>query len=152
MSGRPGYANGYGYSDAGGYDRSDGYGSNNLGVNGYGSSRPGGYGGFGYESSQQPSSMLPPTQSPERHRERMDRGRQPPSSSRSRTREGDRLHPSRDGRSPGDASLYSGKSRERGRPEVGNGDGDNTWGTQAVEGMDVLLGVTWIRAADWWFV
>lgn len=147
MSGRGGFANGYGYSDAGGYDRSDGgYGS--LGANGYGSSRSGGYGGFGYESPQQ-TSILPPTQSPERHRDRMDRGRQPPSSSRSRTREGDMLHPTRDGRSPGDTSFYSGKSRERGRSEVSDAPG-----TQAVEGMNILLGfmmLAWIWTANWLF-
>lgn len=46
------------------------------------------------------------------------------------------LHPTRDGRSPGDASFYSGKSRERGRSEVSDAPG-----TQAVEGMNILLEV-----------
>ncbi|KAJ6130461.1 hypothetical protein N7512_003241 [Penicillium capsulatum] len=41
MSGRSGYSNGYGYSDAGRYDNDGGYGSSsNLGVNGYGGRPP----------------------------------------------------------------------------------------------------------------
>lgn len=103
MSGRGGYANGYGYSDSSRYDRSDGaYGSNNLGVNGYSGGgggsggggrqregRAGGYGGFYAEPSQQPSLSPSPSPSqspPDPRRERWERDREY-SSSRSRTRE-----------------------------------------------------------------
>lgn len=137
MSGRSGYANGYGYSDTSRYDRPDGgYGSggssSNLGVNGYGAGgggsgagsrdrRPGGYGGFYPEASQH---SLPPSQSPDRRRDRWEREHEYSSSSRSRTRdrevEGERrLQTSRDGRSQGDASWLANSSssgeRERGR-------------------------------------
>ena len=141
MSGRSGYANGYGYSDAGQYDRSDG-GYGNLGVNGYsggGSSgggsrdyRPGGYGGFYPESSpQQSSPFMPGQQSPDRRRDHS-------SSSRSRTREVDdraRLQVSRDGRHPGDANW--GTSGRRDRSETGISPSGNARGAQAVEGLNL---------------
>ncbi|KAJ5104852.1 hypothetical protein NUU61_002199 [Penicillium alfredii] len=105
MSGRHGYGNGYGYSDAGRYDHGDG-GYGNLGVNGYSGRsaggpggpgggggrdrRPGGYGGFYPEPIQQPS--ISPGHSPEPRRDRANRDRQQPPSqptSRPRTRNGD---------------------------------------------------------------
>lgn len=133
MSGRSGYSNGYGY-DGGRYDRGDGgYGS--LDANGYGGGggggssagssvrdyRPGGYGGFYPEPEM-------PAQSPPRLRERVDRGRQPQSSSRQRTRDGgDGLHPEQ-------ASLYTGsRNRERGYSAVTSGPG-----AQAVEGLKIF--------------
>lgn len=141
MSGREGYANGYGYPDTSRYDRTDaGYGnSNSLAVNGYGGGerdrRPGGYGGFYPESPQQPG--LSPSQSPDRRRERRDRDRDREySSSRSRTRgrDGDperRLQSSsRDGRPHGDNSWLSDSSRERERNRNMN---SNPAGSQAVE-------------------
>ncbi|KAF9894046.1 hypothetical protein FE257_009019 [Aspergillus nanangensis] len=151
MSGRSGYANGYGYSDTSRHDRDDGgYGNtNNLGVNGYGGGggsrerRPGGYGGFYPEESQQPS--LPPTRSPERPRERWDRDREY-SSSRSRTRDREpqaesRPPPSRDGRAHEEASWLASRSQER-TPRATTG----AVGPQAVE--DVLQSIQ----HDWDFV
>ncbi|KAF7591248.1 hypothetical protein BBP40_001809 [Aspergillus hancockii] len=141
MSGRGGYANGFGYSDTSRYDRTDGgYGnSNNLGVNGHGGGgggrerRPGGYGGFYPDAPPQPG--LSPSQSPDRCRERRDydRDREYSSShSRTRDREGDperRLQSSsRDGRPQGDNSWLSDSSRERDR-NMNN----NAAGSQAVE-------------------
>ena len=143
MSGRSGYANGYGYSDAGQYDRNDG-GYGNLGVNGYsggssggggggrGDYRPGGYGGFYPEPSQQPPPLMPAAQSPDRRRDHS-------SSSRSRTREADdraRLQVSRDGRHPADANW--GSSGRRDRSETGlSPSGSNARGAQAVEGLNL---------------
>lgn len=142
MSGRSGYANGYGYSDTSRYDRGDGgYGNNsNLGVNGYGAGggrdrRPGGYGGFYPEASQQPA--LSPAASPERRRDRYDRDDRSYSSSRSRTRGPD---PERERRAqnPGDGSGRS--RREPSRPgNTSNQGGERRAPTggraQAVEGM-----------------
>lgn len=157
MSGRSGYANGYGYSDAGQYDRSDG-GYGNLGVDGYsgggsggggggrGDYRPGGYGGFYPEPSQQPPPLMPAAQSPDRRRDHS-------SSSRSRTREVDdraRLQVSRDGRHPGDANW--GGSGRRDRSETGlSPSGSNARGAQAVEGLNLCsppLGLMELTA-DW---
>ncbi|XHG00175.1 hypothetical protein AWENTII_003641 [Aspergillus wentii] len=152
MSGRSPYANGYGYSDTGRYDRSDGgySGSNNLGANGYGggggagsgagqSLRPGGYGGFYPEASQQ---SLSPTQSPDGRRGRSDRDWQQQSSSRSQTRDADtdrRMQGSRDGRQQGETSwLATSRSRERERPD-GTSGGSNARGPQAIE--DVLQSI-----------
>lgn len=140
MSGRSGYSNGYGY-DGGRYDRGDG-GYGGLDANGYGGSsgsigsgggggggnsaagsvrdyRPGGYGGFYPEPEM-------PAQSPPRIRERVDRGRQPQSSSRQRTIGDDdgSLHPEQ-------ASMYTGsRTRERDYSPAMSGSG-----AQAVEGM-----------------
>lgn len=133
MSGRSGYSNGYGY-DGGRYDRGDG-GYGGLDANGYGGSsgsggnsagasvrdyRPGGYGGFYPEPEM-------PAQSPPQIRERVDRGRQPQSSSRQRTRDGDGgLHPEQ-------AGMYAGsRTRERGYSPAMSGSG-----AQAVEGMNL---------------
>lgn len=147
MSGRNGYANGYGYPDAGQYDGGYDYGSSDgLGINGYSGSagrsgrdyRAGGYGGF-YQEPPPPQPSMMPTQSPERRRERIDRGRQDRPSSRSRTRDGDerpRLQPSRDGLHP---DWYAGRIRERGQSEASNGGGDAR-GTQAVEGLKYSTG------------
>ncbi|RDW74335.1 exocyst subunit SEC8 [Aspergillus mulundensis] len=136
MSGRSGYANGYGYSDASRYDRGDGgYGNNgNLGVNGYETGggrdrRPGGYGGFYPEASQQPSLSSAP--SPERRRERFDGDDRSYSSSRSRTRAADTDRERRaqhtDDRPRGDNNRLPGGSSSQ---------GGASGGSQAVE--DVL--------------
>ncbi|BAE62389.1 unnamed protein product [Aspergillus oryzae RIB40] len=139
MSGRGGYANGYGYPDTSRYDRTDGgYGnSSNLAVNSYGGGRerrPGGYGGFYPETPQQPG--LSPSQSPDRRRERPDWDRDHEySSSRSRTRERDgnperRLQSSsRDGRPRGDNIRLPDSSREK-DPNIPS---NNSAGSQAVE-------------------
>ncbi|KAE8161693.1 hypothetical protein BDV40DRAFT_289067 [Aspergillus tamarii] len=139
MSGRGGYANGYGHPDTSRYDRTDGgYGNNsNLAVNSYGGGRerrPGGYGGFYPETPQKPG--LSPSQSPDRRGERRDWDRDREySSSRSRTREGDgdperRLQSSsRDGRSQGDNTRLPDDSREK----ESNIPSYNTAGSQAVE-------------------
>ncbi|KAE8350945.1 hypothetical protein BDV28DRAFT_159187 [Aspergillus coremiiformis] len=124
MSGRGGYANGYGYPDTSRYDRTDaGYGnSNNLGVNGYGGGgrdrRPGGYGGFYSEASHQPG--LSSSQTPDPRRERRDRDRDREySSSRSRTRDRDgnpegRLQSSsRDGRPQAENNWLPDSSQDR---------------------------------------
>lgn len=150
MSGRNGYANGYGYSDSSRYDRPDGgYGSSssnsNLAVNGYGAGggrdrRPGGYGGFYSEASQQPS--LPPSHSPDRRRDRWDQEREYSSSSRSRTRDREaeserRLPPSRDGRSQGETTWLansSSSSGERGRGRARELDNPAT-GPHATDGL-----------------
>lgn len=157
MSGRNGYGNGHGYSDAGRYD--DGrYGSSeSLGVNGYGGRggasdgsrggrdrRPGGYGGFHSESSQQPSlspgqpPSLSPGQSPERRRDMADWERQQPSpqsTSRSRQRTADsdrRYQTAREDRST-DASRYAdSRSRDRAMPDA-RAVVSNTAGQQSVE-------------------
>lgn len=159
MSGRDGYGNGYGNSDAGRYE--DGrYGSSeSLGVNGYGGRggssgsgggsrdrRPGGYGGFSSESSQLPPSLSAgqppgqsPGQSPERRRDMANRERQqPPSSqsgSRSRPRNTDserRYQSAREDRST-DASRYAdSRSRDRSMPDA-NAVVPNTAGQQSVE-------------------
>lgn len=133
MSGRSGYSNGYGYEGGGRYDHGDGgYGgfeANGYGVGGDGGSsaggsvrdyRPGGYGGFYPEPEMR-------AQSPPRIRERVDRGRQPQSSSRQRTRDGgDGLHPEQ-------ASMYTGsRNRERGYSPATSGPG-----AQAVEGLNI---------------
>ncbi|KAE8397030.1 Sec8 exocyst complex component-specific domain-containing protein [Aspergillus pseudonomiae] len=140
MSGRGGYANGYGHPDASRYDHIDGgYGnSSNLAVNGYGGGgrerRPGGYGGFYPETPQQPG--LSPSQSPDRRRERRDWDRDHGySSSRSRTRERDgdperKLQSSsRDGRPQGDNGRLPDSSREKDQNIPSN----NSAGSQAVE-------------------
>ncbi|KNG82493.1 putative Exocyst complex component Sec8 [Aspergillus nomiae NRRL 13137] len=140
MSGRGGYANGYGHPDASRYDHTDGgYGnSSNLAVNGYGGGgrerRPGGYGGFYPETPQQPG--LSPSQSPDRRRERRDWDRDHGySSSRSRTRERDgdperKLQSSsRDGRPQGDNGRLPDSSREKDQNIPSN----NSAGSQAVE-------------------
>lgn len=146
MSGRSGYGNGYGYSDAGRHEQSDGgYGSSNgPGVNGYGSRgagnnggtlRPGGYGGFYPESQQSP---VPSASSPERRRDRSERDRQQPSSqsaSRSRTRGGDaerRNQSSRD-RSRGPTEYADSRSRDRNGSDAGTLSA-NTREMQSVEG------------------
>ncbi|GES65904.1 exocyst complex component Sec8 [Aspergillus terreus] len=154
MSGRAGYANGYGYSDSSRYGGTDGSytGNNNLGVNSYGSGgggggggrerRPGGYGGFYPEESQQPA--LAASRSPERPRDRWDQDRGY-SSSRSRTRDGEsegRLPSSRDGRAPEESSWLAPQSRER-SPNVAS---SGAVGPQAVE--EVLQSVQ----RDWDFV
>ncbi|KAL2818455.1 hypothetical protein BDW59DRAFT_175187 [Aspergillus cavernicola] len=150
--GRGGYANGYGYSDTGRYDRSEGgYGNNsNLAVNGHDPGggrdrRPGGYGGFYSEASQQPS--LPPSQSPERRRDRFDRDDRSYSSSRSRTRGPDpdrerRLQSSGDSGSHGDTSrlVNTVTQQDGGRDIAGAGR------AQAVE--DVLQSIQ----REWNFV
>lgn len=145
MSGRGGYANGYGYPDTSRYDRTDGgYGnSSNLAVNSYGGGRerrPGGYGGFYPETPQQPG--LSPSQSPDRRRERPDWDRDHEySSSRSRTRERDgnperRLQSSsRDGRPRGDNSRLPDSSREK-DPNIPS---NNSAGSQAVEGLYMIF-------------
>lgn len=153
MSGRNGYGNGYGYSDANRYDNDGAYGSNsNLGVNGYsgrapGSSggsrerRPGGYGGFYPESTQQPAP------SPERRRDQSDRDRQQPLSqpaSRPRTRNGDdrKYQGSRDERpreAPrnGDPRHGEGRNRDANDPNAGVVQA-NTREMQSVEGSFVI--------------
>lgn len=142
MSGRSGYANGYGYSDTSRYDRGDGgYGNNsNLGVNGYGAGggrerRPGGYGGFYPEASQQPA--LSPAASPERRRDRDDRDDRSYSSSRSRTRGPD---PERERRAQNTGDGSGRSRREPSRPGNTHNQGAErrapTGGrAQAVEGM-----------------
>ncbi|KAL3471405.1 hypothetical protein BJX99DRAFT_250495 [Aspergillus californicus] len=148
MSGRSGYANGYGYSDTNRYDRSDGGYSNNsnsnLAVNGQGAGggrdrRPGGYGGFYSEASQQPA--LPPTQSPERRRDRFDQDDRSYSSSRSRTRGPDMdrgsertTHGLGDGGPRGDTGRLPNISNQEGARHV-----TSAGGTQAVE--DVLYSI-----------
>jgi Xaa-Pro aminopeptidase len=145
MSGRGGYSNGYGYSDASRYERSEGgYGNNtNLGPNGYGAGagggsggrdrRPGGYGGFYPEASQQPS--LSPNQSPERRRDRFDRDDRSYSSSRSRTR-GPDLDRDRERRPPGGPgnNVPHGDTSRLGNV-AGQRSATSAGGTQAVEGM-----------------
>ena len=145
MSGRGGYANGYGHPDTSRYDRTDGgYGNNsNLAVNSYGGGRerrPGGYGGFYPETPQKPG--LSPSQSPDRRGERRDWDRDREYSlSRSRTREGDgdperRLQSSsRDGRSQGDNTRLPDDSREK----ESNIPSYNTAGSQAVEGLSMIF-------------
>lgn len=158
MSGRSGYGNGYGYSDAGRYDNDGGYGNHNhLGVNGYsgrapGSSggsrdrRPGGYGGFYPEPSHPPA--LAPGPSPERRRDRSDRDRQQQAShsnSRSRTRNGDdrRYQGSRDDRSREAPRYADGRGRDANGPGPGAMQ-SNTRERQSVEGLSEVLGL-WFR-------
>lgn len=151
MSGRSGYGNGYGYSDAGRYDHGDGsHGNSSLGVNEYsglsagnsgGGRRPGGYGGFYPESSQQPS--LPPNPSPERRRDRSDGDRQQHSSqstSRSRTRNGKsdiRHQGSRDDRSRDALRPPDSRGRDRNGSDAGALEG-NTREMQSVEGSSMI--------------
>ncbi|KAL3452855.1 hypothetical protein BJX65DRAFT_292779 [Aspergillus insuetus] len=154
-----GYSNGYGYSDASRYERSEGgYGNNsgtNLGPNGYGGGggggggrdrRPGGYGGFYPEASQQPS--LSPNQSPERRRDRFDRDDRSYSSSRSRTRgpDPDRDRERRPQGGPGNNVSHGDTSR------LGNVAGQRSatsaGGTQAICISDVLHSIQ----REWDFV
>ncbi|KAJ5908591.1 hypothetical protein N7495_001273 [Penicillium taxi] len=166
MSGRNGYSYGNGHSDAGRYDSDGGYGSNNLGVNGYGGRsagspavspgggggsrdrRPGGYGGF-YDDSQQPPHS--PGPSPERRRDRSERGRgQPASQSKSRSRprngESDRRYPpSRDGKSRDASRIPDSRSRDRNESIVA-AKGSNSQDIQSVE--EVLQSIQ----RDWDFM
>ncbi|EAW12820.1 exocyst subunit SEC8 [Aspergillus clavatus NRRL 1] len=148
MSGRNGYADGYGHSESNRHDQGDGgYGANNnLGVNGYSGGRerrPGGYGGF-YTDPSQESSHSP---SPERRRDRREGGRQN-SSSRSRTRDteaGRRMHSSRDGRPREENNWANASGRGNGRADEMNAP-RSTGGSQAIE--DILQSIH----ADWNFV
>lgn len=148
MSGRNGYGNGYGYSDAGRYDNDGAYGSNsNLGVNGYSGRAPGSSGGSrerrpgGYEAYY-PESTQQPAPSPERRRDQFDRDRQQPTSqsaSRSRARNGDdrRYQGSRDER-PREAPRHGeGRIQDTSVPNAGVMQA-NTQEMRSVEGSFVI--------------
>lgn len=152
MSRGSGYANGY--ADPVRYEPSDGrHGSNpNLAINGFPGGggrerRAGGYGGFYSGPSEQPS--LSPSASPEPPRDRWDRDRRDPSTSRSRTRDVDpdgRLQPSQDARFRGDTGLSPSRSRERARSA-----GNAVRKSQAIEGLIVPRPVLELApiTADW---
>lgn len=120
MSGRSGYANGYGYSDSGRYDHSDGgfgstWANNSVGSDGR-ERRVGGYGGFQSEETQQ---QPPPSRS---------RNKEADPNSRWQTPRGNRPH---------ETSDFMTERRDVNRPDsIG---GRNFRSGQAIE--DVLKSI-----------